>query len=469
MPQIPEWGIPKQNLTTEPLAPQVSAEVAGKAAGATDMAIGASLDAVVKTGEHFLKLYDDNQEMVAKNAAATQLMQIQADALNDPDPFTAGARMQAKMAQVGQEAAKGIANAQVRNRFLAEYDLDATQKYFSTNTHLMQKQVKVAQANRLEYYDKLSTEYATADPYSRTIILDKLNDQIKTDVRDGLWTPLQGNSFNKTYSQQSIQNQVDQDLLTDPAMVKKQLQLGENGEYAGLDAKSVNLAIKDADAQIKKLKAVDKVNKETAIKVNENDIMKTLRKKDSIPESTINRMADNGQISERFAAATIKKINSSAAVTAKTDNKTFSYIVDAIFDETNKPEDIRTVLLEENAKGNISNEDFAMLDEYIDTVTDKSVDAMLSKAYPKTGWQSISTWSDEYAGARHDVKVALFKDYNARVKKGVDPQLALQEATNKQTLNLKPAIATWVKGQLVIDLNGRMKKSNPDGSLENAE
>ena len=469
MPQIPEWGIPKQDLTTEPLAPQASPEAAGKAASSGSEAMGVALDAVVKTGEHFLKLYDDNQEIQAKNAAAQQIMMIQDEALKDPDPFTAGRRMQQRLVAVGQEAAKGIANAQVRNKFLAEYDLDATRSYYSTNTHLLTKQVKLAQSNRLEYYDKLSTEYATADPYSRTIILDKLNDQIKTDVRDGLWTPLQGSSFNKTYSQQSIQNQVDQDMLTDPAMVKKQLLLGEKGEYAGLDEKSVTLAVKDADAQIKKLKAVDKVNKETAIKVNENDIMKTLRKKGSIPETTINRMADNGQISEKFAAATIKKLQSSAAITAKTDDKTFSNIVDAIFDETNKPEDIRAVLLEENAKGKISNDDFAMLDEYIDTVTDTSVDAMLSKAYPKTPWEAMSKWSDEYAGARHDVKVAIFKDYNNRVKKGTDPQLALDEATRKQTLNLRPEIATWVKGQLVIDLNGRMKKTNPDGSLENAE
>lgn len=354
MPKIPEWGEPKGNLTTEPLAPQVNANVAGQAAGATDAAIGTSLDAVVKTGEHFLKLYDDNQEIQAKNAAAQQLMQIQADALNDPDPFTAGARMQVKMATVGQEAAKGIANAQVRNKFLGEYDLDATRTYFSTNTHLLTKQVKVAQANRLEYYDKLNTQYASADPASQQIIMDQFNTQVNTDVRDQLWTPEQGKSFKKSYREDMIKGVVDYDISRETATsvnnsyVLNELKAGAEGKYAMLNNEERAKYTKDTEAKIARNLRLNNFNQGVAQDKNERKMLVEAWN-GNLNQSQLDSMALSGGITTS-AAKSLKKLMYSDKINPTTDMATYNEARKMQADPNVTPQQLTNYLMENSEK-----------------------------------------------------------------------------------------------------------------------
>ncbi len=139
----------------------------------------------------------------------------------------------------------------------------------------------------------------------------------------------------------------------------------------------------------------------------------------------------NRQISDSFAKAMMNNLNSVEKISAKPNSSTFNKLADFILAD-NKQDDIRIELLNENAKGEITDDDFKILNTFNQAVTKDT----LEKVMPKKGFlQAISFWSDEYAQRRPEVKAQMFKEYMQKVSAGDDPQVTVDKIIRSQINN----------------------------------
>lgn len=136
-------------------------------------------------------------------------------------------------------------------------------------------------------------------------------------------------------------------------------------------------------------------------------------------------------ISPGFYQAMAHNIESIEKIGANPNSSVFNKLADFILAD-NKQEDIRIELLNENAKGEITDDEFKILNTFNQAVTKDT----LEKIMPKKGFlQALSFWSDEYALRRPEVKAQMFKEYMQKVSAGDDPQTTVDKIIRSQINN----------------------------------
>lgn len=152
----------------------------------------------------------------------------------------------------------------------------------------------------------------------------------------------------------------------------------------------------------------------------------------SITKNSLAVDLENKNISPQFYMAMVKNLESIKKINAQSNSSTFNTLTDYILNDENKPEEIRIKLLNENAKGEITDDELKILNTFNQNITKDTID----KAFPKKNFlQAISFWSDEYAQQRQETKAQMFKDYMQRVINGEEPQVALDKIIRNQIKN----------------------------------
>jgi len=217
-----------------------------------------------------------------------------------------------------------------------------------------------------------------------------------------------------------------------------------------------------------------KVEKQTQLVIaeaknkREEDLLSAHILQNNVTPEMIRNELSAGSISPKFAQAMVSNIESIKKIGTTSNSSTFNKLTDFILAD-NKPEETRLELLKENAKGEITDDELKILNTFNQAITKDT----LEKAMPKKSFlQTISFWSDEYAGKKPEAKAQMFKEYMQKVMAGVNPETAVNEIIKKKTqevlVNKTPSMANLPegKGQLMIDAQGNKAIVYPDGTIE---
>jgi hypothetical protein len=324
---------------------------------------------------------------------------------------------------------------------------------------------------------KAADTFQTSDPLALQMKVDGINLEIDDAQQKGIISYAAAEKMKKDFDTQLFYARVN----IDPQGTVNELGKTKDSEGKGgglfnnLDPEERSKLASEANMMIEKQKAVNEELAKMAINKNETDLVDLKIKGQATPEM-VKRMRDNKQIGAKFADTMITALLSKKTIKAETTDKDFIAMSNAIINTNakdakgktiNSPEGIRLDLLTMNSTGELSDADYNLLNTFNNIVTDPNVD----KAMPaKNGWQTISWWSDEYAGMRPEVRANIFKSYMQKVAGQMKPDQAATEAMMEQILKLHPQAKAYPKGgKVVIDINGTMKKVTPDLQITDAQ
>jgi hypothetical protein len=242
-----------------------------------------------------------------------------------------------------------------------------------------------------------------------------------------------------------------------------------------------NKAIKESQDAIKDAESLRKVKEKElayaaklAINENEKEYIKMkitgtdklggLISKDELIRS-VKKDMELGRVEPAFADAYINALKSPKAIGAKPVDKDFANII-AEINKTNgmKPQAIRIAMLELVSTGNISERDFESATAYLDMMTDKNVDDLVTSGR-RSAMDSIKNFAGVNNAAEEESRARMSRSFISKIQAGTDPTQAAQEAQREEVLFLRPEVRNYPEGMIFIDNDGRTKKIMPNGDL----
>jgi hypothetical protein len=179
----------------------------------------------------------------------------------------------------------------------------------------------------------------------------------------------------------------------------------------------------------------------------------------SVPLSSLSEMLKKNIITADFAESAIKAITSPDSIGAITNSEEFSKLTEDIFKSDKKEEVRKTVknILKGGGDGKLSKDDMAIL---ISSAQNKNIE---KRDAASLAVKTLGDWADKVKADRADV----FRDFQKKISSGKEPQLAVQETMNENTVKIKPELIKLpVTGKVMIDKNGNKAMVFPDGHYE---
>ncbi|MDD5476877.1 MAG: hypothetical protein PHG87_01495 [Candidatus Omnitrophica bacterium] len=183
--------------------------------------------------------------------------------------------------------------------------------------------------------------------------------------------------------------------------------------------------------------------------------------KGELTRDEVKQLHFNKKISDGFATTMMNNLNSLQKIGAKTKASTFNDIAEMMVDTTKKPADIRMKLLQKNATGELTDNDFQVLYTFNQSVTKDTVD----KSLPKRTWLQRLFNNGKDTGLRQEVITDMFKQYMQRVNTGEDPARAVSEIISTHLDNHLAEEAKKPNRQYAVNPATKQKIYSEDGGL----
>lgn len=418
MPKIPSYdsqvSIQSRRLTREGPGLRISPDTT-QARALTQF--GVTLSGVA---EDFIKAKADQEYAAAKVEGYKALAQTKAEAGQDNDFQNFEPKYAKKIKEIKETISKTIRSQQAKRLFQQDYELKSTYSYYD---------IMAAGRKRFVAYDKdlmaqetVATKeryFSASTPGEKQNAKDELGQIFSRRVENKILNKVEaGNLYAKEIADLD-EGQAEYDILGAPSYALGELQKGKHGAYKNLaQDRRVDL-IKSAESHVEKLQN----QKKEAIAIATNQMeanMVDLKIAGTLTEQQVREEKELGMISEKFANSMTKALRNPKIV-KKSNESTYNKLALDILDPEKDPEDMRIDLLNNNATGKLSDEDFQILYTFNESLTKDIIETQLPK---RNFLQAIFDWSGKYAKKKDEVKAQMFKDYMNKVNTGEDPQVA---------------------------------------------
>ena len=343
--------------------------------------------------------------------------------------------------------------------------------YLSGREFTIKHEIAETRKAAKDTFDALSktlVESVKADPATLGMAIDKI---IKNhlDERNRLGTPLAQMDFEVNEDiAKATYNAADSILQMGGTLKEAKALLNDEKIKAKIPKEKYGEIVEGLEVSDRQLRNLRESQAEQFRTEREDELIQ-MKVNNSASYSDLMRMAKNdmnkGILKPRFAEAYINSLLRKEE--AETKSETFNNIAEDILNPEKNPEDIKLKILQKNATGEISDEDFNVLNTFNQGITKDTLEKVLPK---KSFLQAISIWSDEYAEEKPEIKARLFKRYMEGVSKGQTPEIAINEAIRKEVMILHPQAATYPQeGKETMDKNGAIKTITPMGDILDVE
>jgi len=438
MAQIPRY-ISKESLTKESGSGYMQPEKYGveqDPSTAAKTSVGAAMQDISNTilavNEKIKKVQNANAESQAKIITTTDFTVYEDEFNNNSDLNHALDDIDSKIAKTKEKTTKLFEDPQAREEYLRNYELQSLIFKQDLKIALAKRQVDLGKVNTLREIDMEASNYINA-----------ATDEDKINSRAQMETIMDKAIGNQLFSQEQGYDELNKIIS------------------------SADQASKDVQALKKRREKELALLQKQAISARENELVKMRINREAPLEELIkmaNRDMNEERIDAKFAEAYINACKSPKAIGAKTKSAKFvGFVNDMLYLKT-KPKDIEIALMEANTVGSITDEDFDLLYTFNQQVNQSQ---KLEQALPNVSFaKGLQYWGDENAGARDESKQRMFRGYMNRIKQGVQPETAADEAIKEEVLTIFPQVKNAPKeGIDIIDLNGVIKHITPDGEL----
>ncbi|MEI6831314.1 MAG: hypothetical protein WCK61_01255 [Candidatus Omnitrophota bacterium] len=169
----------------------------------------------------------------------------------------------------------------------------------------------------------------------------------------------------------------------------------------------------------------------------------------------------NKKISDGFETTMLNNLNSLQKIGAKTNASTFNKIAEDILNPSKKAEDIRNQLLGKNATGELTDNDFQILNTFYQVATKETIE----KAMPQKTWLQRLFNNGKDAGLKQEIITDMFKQYMQRVNTGEDPARAVSEIMSIHLDNHLSEEAKKPNRQYAVNPGTKQKIYSEDGGI----
>ena len=401
---------------------------------AQDRAISQFGSTLTGVSENFIRAKSDQEYAQAKIAGYKQLAQLESDSLKDNDFQNFEPKYSKRMQQIQQNISKTIRNPIAKQQFQQDFEIKSTYSFHD---------IMASGRKRFVEYDKdlMSQEVVTAKKRYFTALTtgekqdakDELARIFSRRVENNLLTDTEADAFRQKEMVDLVEGQADQDILGDPVYALTELQKGEKGAYKGLDRKKRLDLIDSAESQIKKIQEGTKEATRVAINDKEAELI-DLKATGALTEAKVKDELKILGIRPEFAKSMIDALRNPKVTPRDT---AFNDIVEGILHEESTTEEVHMEIVKENALGEITDEEMAILNTFNEKITKD----IIENTFPRINlMQWLSGWTDKYAGRRPEIKMQTFKDYMRLINNGTQPKDAANQALSNAVKRENPQL-----------------------------
>jgi hypothetical protein len=442
MARIPQF-VSKENLTKETGAKYRSQDNIGVMGNTNDIESGMNIaqqsaKQITAIGEKMIEIDNANSESRAKIYTTSQQLAYSEKVARSTDSSTAMKDYDAWSKQTGELAAKEFHNPAAKQQFMQDWDLKQVIFKNQMEGVVYKKQVeerKVLIDRDLEL--QKSAYRNAADETARQSAMDEMEKIVNSPANTEIYDPKE----RREKVDKSIKDA--QDDLKDVESLKR---------------------VKEKELKIANDAAINGREKEyVAMKINGKDAAGTLITREELIIQAKNDMNAN-RISAAFAERYISALKSPKAINAKTIDTDFADMLADIVNGVKPPERIRKEINGITEKGYLSEEDEASAYAFLDMVSGKSPDDLVTKSI-KTSWFGLHKFSEANVEEEKASRGRMSRSYIKKLQSGIAPQIASLEAQREEVLFLRPEAMSHPEGMEFMDSSGRMKKIMPNGDL----
>lgn len=383
---------------------------------------------------------DTIQKTTASANFKSGVLDITSRAQNDPD-YNNQDQYFKEIEKLRSDSLKGFSSKTAETEAAIDFGYESKVAQIQIQNLYKKKMVDVGQASTLKLLDMAANRPSENMEQS---IADILGPQVQAGVFDHKTAY----ELQEKYVQKGKYNAFLSDLNSNPSQTEK------------------NLAKNSYDFDVKQLEAArgiyeKEVNKIRA--VNENELLKAYVNNEESDPMLVRQMMNEGKIDASFAEGLIKKMEDPKPDKPSQDMKFIEY-VNRFADLTEKGDkaeigevvSFMTDLMKEHAAGFLDTADvkrnLVKMDETLQEKLVGEAEKILEKRSPKTFFQRISFWSDEYAEGRPEIKARMYRGLIDGVMQGGDPDAVLAKIVSDE-----------INGQLTENLNkpDRVYRHNP--------
>jgi hypothetical protein len=386
-------------------------------------------------------------------------------AVADEDIEFDPARYETEIDNLGQEASKTITNPLAKEKFMAEFQRQATTTKWGIKNLLRTKELEAAKAS-IEYNrQQIVNGYASMTPAEQITAVKTFKDMLIGSVATGIYNKDTANQIDLKFQQDVQESVVNTHILADPKSTLAGLKEGKDGPYSGISDQFRAESIVKAEAYDKKYTAEAEVAEKKRIDTNENDIVTRLidPKKQKPTEGEIVTLMNNRDLTPKFAKAVINNIRSAKKVNAKTIDKDFADIISAINRGVKSPEKIKANIINLSSDGYLSEEDTDNAITYLGMMNTSNPDDLVAMNMRKS-WLGVEVWS-ENVKAKEESRSRMSRSFINKLRLGMDAQPASVAAMREEVLYLHPEVIGKVEGAEYMDDRGKIKKIMPNGDI----
>lgn len=322
-----------------------------------------------------------------------------------------------------RQAMRESYSSQLKNPLAVQYFNELAGKadesdYKKVIEHESKEWQSAAKDSVYQFSDTQLKRYSLADETEKKNIILSVNNRYEEAVGQGLMTNEEADKERVNFDKQIFYSNVN----LNPQGTINELSKEKEGLYKNLEPEDRSKLISQAEEVIKQQKAQNEQLQQMALDKNETAMIDAKIQGQLNPLQVL-QARESGQISARFADTMINALHSSKAIGANTNSDTFNKIAEDILNPIKKEDEIRNELLNKNAVGELSNDDFKTLNTFFQSINKEAVD----KAMPKKTWLERLFNNGKDAGIRQEIITDMYKQYMNKVSTGEDPGKAVSE------------------------------------------
>ncbi len=495
----------KATLTTQGVAPKISGvdPVAEglKGIGVSLFGVGERAKTEMNRVAERLRIANINQEFSKANIEGARAREeIEMKYFEDIDFSTIPERAEKDLRDAGSQILKNIKTGEAKNKFQLDFEY---KNIFSLG------RIKKNATSRFAAYDLELMEQELANAKKRVFTatpgIEKQNarDEISVIVSRRIGVALtKPEAANRVRLEMDnlIEGQITHDIENNTEFALEELQKGKEGIYKNADAELRLRKEREAIQKINRDEAQAKKNQSIQLSKGETDFGNNLLNSGiTVTEDEVNMaevkglMGLEGGISKEFATVARRAIKSINTITPKLQPTVFNKLQDDvvrlgltkervkgkdIYSTTASVEDIakfRAEVMNAWGKGEIGTavaQNWLKAGSFIfDDLLGIETEARLAKEHPKTFWERITFWSDEYAEDREETKARLGAELMDRY---LNTDESGKDITNdiikKEQKRVNPLIGNAdEEGTLMIDAFGNKAIVYPDGRIKEVD
>lgn len=399
--------------------------------------------------------YQEAQKTQAELNQRTQLDDLVARAEADPD-YNALEKYQQESEKITKDSLSGFKNQFTKGEATAKANY-----YKSTADRQLQgifrkKMVDNQQANTMRLLD-LEAKNPTEATFGRMKeIIDKQKSLGFLSDTDAL-------KLEEKYTKQAKQNAFLGDLSADPSAAEENL---SKNAY-GFDFKELSAANKILKSEIGKIQAT-----------TQNDLLTSYLNGEELDTEAVKELMNQKRVTPQFAEGLINKIENPKPDELSKDESfiTFQNKMADMQEKGDKatiPELASFVgeVMQAHSKGLLDTDDVKRIlkdrNELLQKKLQGASEDVMAEVKPKTFFERISFWSDEYAQKRPEVKARMYRKLIDGVIQGNKPEDVLRkvmndEIENRLEENLKKPDSDMVKMLSPDGIEYEIPKENVD-------